>query len=363
MLSPNARALLSIIVVNLHHVLANDCDPKHSNVTLEELGLERIDAYAIPTQACAEMVRMADKHGWDMSADSVDSEPVMDINVFNHGEVLNRAVYELLKPHLPRFKALLDERFGGQESVKNSLDWVFLRKYVGGMQRDGLLAHHDENLHTINVPLNEGYEGGMLYFIPPSSQLGSWVNTEYQRALPMIQSDNVPDLCNSSNYFMPHMQVGVATIYDRTIWHGVSRVRAGARYTLSLFYDEPSRIREGGLDPRVLFTNKQQRSERLISLHWVHTNAAGKPQVLQRGRGAVIDPTKSAVITDSFAPGQEVREGSHIGHWFAAADEDGRILKTWKVTRGAHKFELHDSDDGHALGPDGILTSDPKGEL
>jgi len=296
------------------------------DVTMETVGLERAPEIFLTPEQSAEIIKVADELGWDMSPDSVDSEPVMDINVFNHDRVLSPPVYKLLEPHLPGMKAALDRRFGHEPKVKNSLDWVFLRKYVGGHQRDGLLAHHDENLHTINVPLNLDFEGGSLYFIPTSSELGNLVagpSQDYSAAKPFLLSDNVIDKCNTSNYFFPHMKVGAATVYNSKVWHGVSKMRVGARYTLSLFYDEPAEL---STDSTVVFINEREsKPDEQVSLFWVPQRA------MLIGKWPDITAPGATVISEDFGFGDEQKQSTHPNHIFCAKDQTGRVLKVWVV--------------------------------
>lgn len=314
--------LLGLLCVHVGRALNPAC-VSGDDLTMETVGLERAPEIFLTPEQCAEIIKVADELGWDMSPDSVDSEPVMDINVFNHQKVLSPPVYRLLEPHLAGMKEALDRRFGHDPRVKNSLDWVFLRKYVGGGQRDGLLAHHDENLHTINVPLNLDFEGGSLYFIPTRSELGQMVRKDHSRAKPSLQSDNVDDKCNTSDYYFPHMKVGAATVYDYQVWHGVSTTRVGTRYTLSLFYDEPAEL---STDCTVLFINKRLNQEdEQLSLFWVPQ----RDMVI--GTWPHLTAPDARVIDEDFGFGANVTQGTHPGHTFCVKDQTGHVLKVWTV--------------------------------
>jgi hypothetical protein len=66
-----------------------------------------------------------------------------------------------------------------------------------------------------------------------------------------------PEYGNQSNFFFPYIAAGSAMVYDNTVWHGVTPVTAGTRYTLSFFYDEPIEIKYQD-DPVLL---KEARAE------------------------------------------------------------------------------------------------------
>jgi len=272
----------------------------------------------------------------------------MDIDVFSHQSVRSPSLYKLLAPHLPGMKAALDRRFGHEPLVKNSLDWVFLRKYVSGHQRDGLLGHHDTNLHTINVPLNLNFKGGSLYFVPDNSELGRILSArdlrpddQYDKAKPFLTDNNVDDKCNTSDYFFPHLKVGAATVYNNKVWHGVSKMRAGSRYTLSLFYDQPSTSTEPSTDAEsstnVLFIN--QRPDRVgeqLSLFWVPQRS------FLIGTGPRMTAPGATLIHNEFSFGAKTEEETYVGHIFCVKDQDGLVLKVWEVQQQQQHFVLTD---------------------
>ena len=55
------------------------------------------------------------------------------------------------------------------------------------------------------MPLNNDYEGGGLFFIPPNSNLGKSVSRA--DAAKYLKGENVPYKCNTSDYFFPYLPV------------------------------------------------------------------------------------------------------------------------------------------------------------
>ena len=47
------------------------------------------------------------------------------------------------------------------------LDWVFFRKYSPNSDRNSLKLHADSNMHTLNIALNDGFEGGGFFYVKP----------------------------------------------------------------------------------------------------------------------------------------------------------------------------------------------------
>lgn len=259
-------------------------------------------------------------------------------------------------------KATLDVRFIGQQFddgpentriVKNSLDWVFLRKYEAGHKRDSLLAHHDENLHTINVPLNADYEGGSLFFIPVNSRLGELAESSVN-VKQYLKGEKVSDNCNSSNYFFPHLPVGIGTIYNKTIWHGVTRMTTGTRYTLSFFYDEPERIRNRDENerPKILFENRLSMDQPL-RLYWIQNMNAVTDENGEFLRAAQVrlEPDDVVAVSevvdseDAWTTGSVHTETTTIGHVFAAMKEGSTVpLKMWEIVPNLRTHFLDDED-------------------
>jgi len=344
--------------------LDTSCSPADKAHTMLSVGLEPVPhEIVLPPELCEQIINTANEEGYSEDPDSIDGQAVLDINVYNHERVLNQAVYSLLQPYLPAMKAALDLRFLGQQFecpvrgeriVKNSLDWVFLRKYEAGHRRDSLLAHHDENLHTINVPLNADYEGGSLFFIPVNSKLGELAESDVN-VKKYLKGEKVSNECNSSNYFFPHLPVGIGTIYNKTIWHGVTRMSSGTRYTLSFFYDEPESIRNRDENerPDALFENRLTVDQPL-RLYWLRNMNAVTDENgnFLRADQVQLEPRDVLAVSEEFdSEGSGWRSGTvhtettTIGHVFAAmAEGSTKPLKMWKIVPNVRGHFLEDAD-------------------
>lgn len=171
------------------------------------------------------------------------------------------------------------------------LGWVFFRKYSPDADRKSLKLHVDSNMHTLNIALNDDFEGGgLLYVRPPALQMEA-------------DSDGRPDIPdeyknydwlnaikreNTSDVVFPTLGEGDVLVHNFTVWHAVAPVEAGTRYSFVLFYDmDNPAIREdfpeghpwkgGGAEEEgvftVFFVNEVEDAE--IDLVWVEEREGG----------------------------------------------------------------------------------------
>ena len=99
---------------------------------------------------------------------------------------------------------------------------------------------------------------------------------------------------------VPSVQTGVGTIYNKSIWHGVTRMTKGSRYTLSFFYDEPPSIREGSSTISITFINqrKASRAEKVV-IYWVN-NLAAVTNVSLMGQVVLSKCARLRILRASF---------------------------------------------------------------
>ena len=88
-------------------------------------------------------------------------------------------IWKALRPHLPMLRTIVKDnrdedafaKFHPNEPNKEpELNWVFMRKYSPSDKRNSLKPHQDTNMYTLNIELNDDYEGGgWLYVKPPNN--------------------------------------------------------------------------------------------------------------------------------------------------------------------------------------------------
>jgi hypothetical protein len=102
-----------------------------------------------------------------------------------------------------------------------------------------LKLHHDINLFTVNVALNDDYEGGGLFYHKNDD---SWFEPGNPRPnfpeekltynyLEHIQRQNTSELV------FPNTPQGSLLIHNYTLYHAIAPIQKGIRYSLIFFYD------------------------------------------------------------------------------------------------------------------------------
>ena len=105
------------------------------------------------------------------------------------------------------------------------LGWVFFRKYSPESERESLKLHVDSNMHTLNIALNDDFEGGsLLYIKPPADQDGEAEDDRPDIPEQYKNYDWINSLKrkNTSDIIFPTLQTGDVLIYNFTLWHAVA---------------------------------------------------------------------------------------------------------------------------------------------
>ena len=165
------------------------------------------------------------------------------------GGVETPRIWSVIEPWIPKITNLVKESidtdlyrhyFPGEQDRVPKLDWVFFRKFSPDTDRVSLLVHADSNMHSVNIALNDDFEGGGLFYVkPPVIQ-----DEETVDGRPII-SDEYKDYDwlsrqkrqNASDIVFPTLGTGDLVIYNFTLYHGVAPVEAGTRYSFVLFFD------------------------------------------------------------------------------------------------------------------------------
>ena len=94
-------------------------------------------------------------------------------------------------------------------------------------------------MHTLNIALNDDYEGGGLVYVrPPAEQEET---PDDRPEVPDRYRDyqwlNSLERRNTSDIVFPALETGDVVIYNFTLWHAVAPIEQGTRYSFVLFYD------------------------------------------------------------------------------------------------------------------------------
>ncbi len=290
-----------------------------------------------PVALCQAFIAEAEASEWDVSPDSIDYATMYQIDLYNKGQIQHEKLWALLEPHTNRIKAWMGEHF---PKFANSMDWVFLRKYSSDLERDGLQAHTDTNLHSMNLPLNSGSEfvDGDLFFIRHDSEVGKMgLNGDLGSNHPAVRYSNVPLVSevgdNTSTYFYPYLEAGSALVHDNRIWHGITRVTQGTKYSLLFFFDEPKQNSRDDDTLNVVFLNDWDRP---LKLYWLAQN------------GDKVE------VESHWAPGRRSGHQTSAYHRFAAYEGDPEVVEpvmTFTMPDPRFNEEFKDPSYGTAGSP------------
>ena len=163
--------------------------------------------------------------------------------------VISPTIWKALSPWIPHLTNLVKESLDKQTDGKYfpneqpdripQLGWVFFRKYSPDTDRKSLKMHVDSNMHTLNIALNDDFEGGGLFYVkPPIEQEESEddrpdISDEYKN----YQWLNTLKRENTTDIVFPTLQAGDVLVHNFTVWHAVAPIEVGTRYSFVLFYD------------------------------------------------------------------------------------------------------------------------------
>ena len=163
--------------------------------------------------------------------------------------VISPKIWKALSPWIPHLtnlvKESIDKQTDGiyfpnkQPDRTPQLGWVFLRKYSPDTDRKSLKMHVDSNMHTLNIALNDDFEGGGLFYIKPTIEQEESeddrpdISDEYKNYqwLNGLKRENTTDIV------FPALQAGDVLVHNFTVWHAVAPIEVGTRYSFVLFYD------------------------------------------------------------------------------------------------------------------------------
>lgn len=222
----------------------------------------KVDRYAgvLPPSACAELIKLGEQSGFGIVDESIDDYqpgdqkvPSQSIEVYSYdldertSKIEDQPIWDALQPYMETFLNMVKKSHKDEYKLlypdnpdrEPSLDWIFFRKYSPDSDRNSLIPHVDTNVFTLNIALNDDFEGGGLFYVKPKMQeitspdgrpniysyysTYDWANT--------VQRGNTSDLV------FPDLKAGDVLIHNFTVWHGVAPLDKGVRYSFVLFYD------------------------------------------------------------------------------------------------------------------------------
>jgi len=231
--------------------------------------------HVLPIEICQQLIELGEANGFPLEIDSIDQGYDDDDNKLDDEkgtsqaiEVLDEAgtirsphIWAIIEPFVPHIaqlvktqrddNTLFQKHYPTDPDRPPRLGWVFYRKYAPDTERNSLKPHYDTNFHTVNIALNDDFEGGGLFYLkPPLSLNRRFVDGD--DAAPNVDEQPIPDLKtehyhydwvnslsrrNTSDVVFPTMATGDCLIHDYTVWHAVAPLERGVRYSMVLFFD------------------------------------------------------------------------------------------------------------------------------
>ena len=234
--------------------------------------------------------------------------------------IITPEIWDVLTPWIPKITDLVKESinteiyknyFPDEQDRTPKLDWVFFRKFSPDTDRISLRVHPDSNMHSVNIALNDDFEGGGLFYLKPPAILQKNETNDGRPVIPDKYRDydwlSRQKRQNASNIVYPALGTGDLVVYNYTLYHGVAPVESGTRYSFVLFYDMDNPAIQVDFENEqsfafgIAFYHEIEDAD--ISLLWVDTTIKGHP---------------TKVIEEKLLPFEEYPLVSYDGHVFRA---------------------------------------------
>lgn len=135
------------------------------------LGFMSVVRDAVSQEQCANFLHMLEVNlSWDVSEDSIDGRSMDQIDILERGFVNDWVLYDMASEIEGNLSSAVKEYM----NVELYLYWIFVRRYsTFEGHRDRLMPHRDSNELTLNILLDDNFNGGELYIVSPNSTLES----------------------------------------------------------------------------------------------------------------------------------------------------------------------------------------------
>lgn len=324
----------------------------------------RVSLYTgiLPKAACQELIKLGEQSGFNVIDESIDDYeeneenkvPSQSIEVYSYeyggqNRIIDMPIWQALSPYMELFASLIkatrkeDEHrllYPDEPNREPKLDWIFFRKYSPNSARNSLIPHVDTNVFTLNIALNDDFEGGGLFYVKPPMQdvaLSNDGRPDLKREMMSYDWANTVKRENTSDLVFPNMQAGDVLIHNYTVWHGVAPLEKGERYSFVLFYDmdNPS-INDLDADIDEFDVEFYHEIEdAIVVLVFVDELANGKE---------IVEP-----MIDPFPPYEAQELNSFEGHKFRAIiDGTNEVLAEFVVSSKLKRYVISKQEqDSH----------------
>jgi len=378
-----AKFLLSLIIscitITSTYTIAKGIDIIDSSSKSEELYLEptvKRHIGILPPDTCKELIRLGNLDGFteqqesiDDYSDSKEKQPSQSIEVFERYDgITHPSIWKVLEPYIPRLTELvqlsidddIDKLYYPDKQPNRTpvLGWVFFRKYDPDTPRNSLKLHVDSNMHTLNIALNDDYNGGGLLYIRPSIDA-------------IVEEDGRPQILeqyttynwlnsvkrqNTTDVIFPSMNTGDVLIHNFTVWHGVAPLEVGTRYSFVLFYDmDNPAIQDDFYDDQEdngIIAVFYHEIDLDIDLVWVGETT--QPQ--EEENNGYDSKSKVVMMEKSMKPYKEYAVDTYEGHIFHAIISGTDVVLSKFVIMGEddenndeNRYVVEKTKGGHSI--------------
>lgn len=193
----------------------------------------------------------------------------------------------------------------------------------------------DTNVFTLNIALNDDFEGGGLFYVkPPMQDLSKSRDDrpDLKAKMTTYEWANTVKRENTSELVFPNMQAGDVLIHNFTVWHGVAPLDKGERYSFVLFYDMDNPI----------IDDLDEGGEFIVEFyHEIEDDKIVLAFVEELANGTEILDT----MVDPFPPFEPQSLDSFEGHKFRAIVEGtNEVLADFVVSRDQRSFLISRPD-------------------
>ena len=299
----------------------------------------------VTSEWCNTIIAEAETLGFPLEEDSIDSDELVNkysqqIDILNQGGIQEKSMWKLIEPIMPRLTnmvQMMKEEVWDLEQARADVptcDWVFVRKYSPTSDRNMLRLHKDSNMFTVNIFLNDAYEGGGLFYVRPPAALGMVETT----SIPIVPEDwetydwltNVKRENTTITRF-PDLKQGDVLLHNYTVWHAIAPLEQGTKYSLLFFFDMDMFMRQL-MHPEVnaIFINFFTKGT--VDLAWVDARSASSNEKLN---------------TEAMPVGEEVKVVAHAGDvWRAYQRENGALIAEFSIEWGrTNPYEIFEPFD------------------
>jgi len=178
------------------------------------------DKGALSKERCESLINEALGIEFDTSGEPVDDEPVYQINVYSDGKILNHRLWK----HCEEIYKTYREKDGYN-------DFMFLKRYRMN-ERNRMPPHSDSAAYTVSILLSDtgNFEGCSFYLFDKDfdNKVFQGEDVEAKHSLIDTMGGSLP---------LIDLKQGDVLRFDSEQIHGVTPLKAGERYLLTIFYD------------------------------------------------------------------------------------------------------------------------------